>query len=481
MRKSLIIILLLLVVSAVFVWHGTAEIYAAHDQVEFTEEILFGNPEAADGVETTFKTTYADRVFWTTTQLMGSEQGLETEYEFSNQQKPMDYRYKSQAINYYLNYVPNSYFYNHEDSPEGLPRAYMELFEETPAGGTLEKTVNLAEYVDYYPIEATFNIQKFGFSLHPGYDGSTYDHYFTGSSGYEEAVKVFNDYFKIPVLKDERIDISVNKAIDGSYSGDGMSKAPDSDSYEPFTTSALGENRCFFTIASHSTNGQQMDMSLLPDGYGIFCFDYEARYYESGAGKGPLIDTTTFRNAYPLDPSVTVCHILLNDSQTILYLFTMEEGHYWFTAIDADTFKTLVRIKAAPMADENSYGPNVYDCGDFICMDMGAIAKIAVISASPDDRFALEFTSDTLINDSHSLPSYPEPVFAFDGKRLAAGISGVAGFEQANYDLMIFTADGPQYWGRYTTSLMTGQSDENAYRYNVRPMDYNSLALKWTH
>ena len=118
MRKPLVIILLLLVASAGFVGYGAAEIYKTNNQVEITEEIIFGDSQAADGLETTFRTTYADHSFWTTTQTVGSGRPPETEYEFFRKARPMKYRYNNYGINYYLNYLPDSFFYDYEEDPE---------------------------------------------------------------------------------------------------------------------------------------------------------------------------------------------------------------------------------------------------------------------------------------------------------------------------------------------------------------------------
>ena len=255
MRKSLVIILLLLVASAGFVGYGAAKIYKTNNQVEITEEIIFGDSQAADGLEITFRTTYADHSFWTTTQMVGSDRPPETEYEFSRKAQPMKYRYNNYGINYYLNYLPDSFFYDYEEDPEGLPRAYKELFDELAAGEEREKTVRLADYVDYYPLEANFVFENASFSLHSDYSGSTYDHYFSGNGGHEEAVRVFNDYFKIPVLEDEQVSIHASKALDGSFAGHGMNALYGGNLYEPATLIALGYDRCFFTIASHSTQG----------------------------------------------------------------------------------------------------------------------------------------------------------------------------------------------------------------------------------
>ena len=73
MRKATIAMLLLLVISIGGVCVAAAGVHAPYDQVLLTENIIYGDPSAANGLEVQAHVTWDDHLFWDTTLLTGAK------------------------------------------------------------------------------------------------------------------------------------------------------------------------------------------------------------------------------------------------------------------------------------------------------------------------------------------------------------------------------------------------------------------------
>ena len=82
MKRSLACFLLLLVIAvggsaAVF-----SQIFSKRDQVEITQETVFGDPAAAEGLTVTIPAGYRDQLFWETTCNLGEKTGADSSCVF---------------------------------------------------------------------------------------------------------------------------------------------------------------------------------------------------------------------------------------------------------------------------------------------------------------------------------------------------------------------------------------------------------------
>lgn len=483
MRKSLILLIVLLLASGIFTSYCAGQLYELRDQVTVTEKTILGDPAAAGGLRVTLKTTWDDHLFWTTTQTLGSGQEPETEYQFVESSSTSSYIYRNNGVEYYINYdMDASELIYSEDEVEftGLAKAYKELYDSTQDTRRASKEVRIADYMDYYPLRVNFSILKKGFGLHEYYDSSSYDRYFSGAS---DAKYIFNDYFRIPVLEDETLTIHVSKESTGYPSSWGESNNSDSDWYYPETYSVLTDDTCFFTISLRSQlHDTPLDASHLKDGYGIYSFRFDTAHDDKYASEYPVIDPYSFCNAYPLDPLSRILDFSESADKTSLHLLTEEHGTVWFTAIDQETLETKARISLAEV-DDTTYSASMNYTEDFVAVFLHNLDKVAVISIDDAGSYQLEFVSDWVPDADHNLPLQPN-VLAFDGKRLAITNSDYEYFGSshyfAGYLLIIVDKDGVQYYGEYETSLNTGRnSNRSSWDYRVRHVDDDSLKLEW--
>lgn len=484
MRKSLILLIVLLLASGIFTTYCAGQLYQLRDQVTVTEKTITGDPSYADGLRYTLKTTYSNHLFWTTTQTLGSGQEPETEYEFRQSSGSRSYTYGGNGgIEYFINYdIDTGELIYSEDEVEftGIAKAYKELYDATPDGRNGSKEIRLADYMEFYPIRTSFSLLSRGITLNDYYDSASYDRYFSGSN---DAKYIFNDFFRIPVPEDETLTIKISKENTGHPSSWGESQG-EVDWYYPETKCVVTDATCYFTISLRTQlNDIPLDASHIEIGYGIYRFNYSTAHDDDSAYDYPVIDPHSLCNAYPLDPASRILQLGESADKTALHLLTEEKGAVYFTAIAQENMETIARFRLADV-DELSYSSSMSYTEDFAAVFMQGIEKVAVISISDDGQYFLEFVTGYYPDADHNLPLTPN-VLAFDGKRLAIAntefgyyLAGDSYF--AGYLLVIIDKDGVQYYGEYETSLNTGQSsNQSSWDYRVRHVDEGSLVLEW--
>ena len=483
MRKSLILLIVLLLASGIFTSYCAGQLYELRDQVAVTEKTILGDPSYADGLRYNLKTTYDNHLFWTTAQTLGSGQEPATEYEFRQSSGSRSYTYGGNGgIEYFVNYDVDPLDFSDipaEFELEGLDKAYKELYDATPDGQKGSKEIRLADYLDFYPMRASISLMGHGCTLENHYDSASYDRYFSGP---KDAKYIFNDYFRIPVLEDETLTITLSKEHTGHTTSWGESPG-DGDWYYPETFCVVTDDTCYFTFSLRSQlKGVPVDTSHLELGYGLYRFNYSPVHDESFGYEYAVIDPYSLCNAYPLDPASRVLQLGESADKTALHLLTEENGGVYFTAIAQENMETIARFRLADV-DEMSYSASMTYTEEFAAVFMHSLEKVAVISISDDGQYTLEFVADYIPDADRNLPLTPN-VLAFDGKRLAIANTEYEYFDSNHYFagflLIIVDEDGVQYYGEYNTSLNTGRhADNSSYRYNVRHVDDESLVLEW--
>ena len=493
MKRAMITLLLLLLVFSALTWAAASDIYETRDKVKIYENTRLGNPIAADGLSISLINTLNDHLFWTISGT--SKKGkldIETKYEFSRTQKIVSEENSYCGIKYNNALDPVKGFTKREiSSLSGISLAYRELYDETPPGQSEQKEILLKDYFDYYPLEAKFDFPEDSFSIDTSYSYTGEDFYFTGS---EDEKKIFNSNFKIPVLGDEKLIISLEKNRDGYVEHSGWSSAG-TDSYNPVTITALTEDKCFFSLSMRSAEEKLVDYSQIKYGCGIYSFNYTMPALSSIGRHIPLIDPSSFCNAFPLAPETRVICMDTDKDNRWLYLLTEERARYIFYIIDLTDMTSFERFELSDAHQDGLYSCKIYDEESFITVMLNGTDKIAVISrckGNGNTSFKLEFVSDFFPEayaeydaDYADLGIEDENInaaFAFDGKRLAVAFAYDYYYspkESSGYILLIITKDGPQYIGDYKTSLNVN-SDHYSRDYNVRAVDNETLRLKWS-
>ncbi len=465
MRRSLIAFALVLLLSAVAVYAVAIDINSACDKLEITED-HYNSKTIVDGLQVKTRTTLDRYLLWETVYDIGEESSISTEYSYHGARfnEKFERKYDGITVNVFLEYG----FENERGAEEqfGIGKAYKELYDTTPPGKEKKKTVYLKDYYEFYPMGAEIELPNFSC----GWGGYLSYGTITPQIGTEEYIySRLDEYFKIPVIEDAYVEISVSRSIKGDLIGMGSANM-DGEQFHMSCISTLTDEASYFTFDAHTTDGNIVDLSYLPDGYGIYCVPYIG---EIKSAEGVLIDEISM--VYPLDPNIEILDIATNPEKTKLLLHTIEENKYVLTVIDIETMEQSQRFELSDWTKDN-YGWQMYDGEDFIAMYV-QYRDIVLLSINENGDYELEFTvkqpSDTYLDYINSGMSMD-----FDGEKLAmAKFVNSKENKACTFYIAVYDETGQIYYGEYSTSLNTGSSGN--YSYYCRPCDSEPISIEW--
>lgn len=163
MRKALGLLILLLVLCTSSVVWCALTVYLPHDQVQFTQTVLAGDPATAEGLTVQTYATYQNHLFWDSmTQIQNSVPQTKTDYRFyqSEQSEVGDPSYRGVEIFSDVGTGASNYMDIPENQRSGLELAYQELYESAVPGQEATKTIMLSDYCDYYPIAGFIDVEE---------------------------------------------------------------------------------------------------------------------------------------------------------------------------------------------------------------------------------------------------------------------------------------------------------------------------------
>ena len=165
MRKALIAFCLLfaLAVGGMIAIH--ADVNEVRDQVVITEEVLYGDKSAAEGLTILAEAELNDGVLnWNTTYTIGEEPKTHTDFEYVDHRRtrPVDYEPSGLMLSDARNYHSSDWTRSGDGSGlSGLDLAYWELMQDTPVGEEGERIIRVIDYYDYYPLQPELELPNY--------------------------------------------------------------------------------------------------------------------------------------------------------------------------------------------------------------------------------------------------------------------------------------------------------------------------------
>ncbi len=329
--------------------------------------------------------------------------------------------------------------------------------EVSRSGGKETVKIRTADYYEYYPL--FFALVLPDFAVERPYsrgEENPVPVYCTDISEERgtEIYKAIADFIKIPVLRDEVREITVEAEYTGNENVEGCSySSGGSETFEFTSYSAVFSDRCFFsfrnrTVGSDGREGQLVDTSLIPGGYGIYSFSYDAKD----------ADIEGMKNVYPLADDSTVIDLYGDEENDLLYLYLYKNGKYVFDVIDTDTMKSIAETEVFPYSDSADW---VYfftekDFSVFVKNDF----EIKVIERTADGGY--EIVLDFVIpqENGYNWTSIPyDASWYYDGEKLIIAVPD-EGFNSYNgrvYSCLlgayILNSEEMLYYGRWACSL----------------------------
>ena len=482
MRKSLIITLLLLLLSLGGIYAAHAGVNINKDEVVLDETILYGDKVTAEGLVIDIDTHCNNHLFWNTVYELGIEPQINTDFRFSQKQEYQQHERIYYGVEFGISdsggfsasagidldndsHFIGSYFYSMKD-------LYKDVASRTGAGQTHRESLYFKDYYDFYPLVASLDLPDYHWDMRQeiGERDQAQD------DGSEPFIQAIRDYFRIPVLDDHRLEVSIAKNDEGLITEIDTSPIGDS-GVSLWTTSLVTDDACYFTFNNQAQNGELLDLSLIPDGYGL----YRLPLTKAAEGeKNSRISLEQMEMVYALDPQVHITELKLTEDESKLLLMTREDEAYYLTTLNAVTAQELQKLKVID-CDEDVYLWSFYS--DRFIVGFVSDGRLTVIEATDSGEYRGVFTVDTPASDAIGMPRTSNAAMSWDGERLAVAEPQLeedmnsGRYEKCGFNLSVYDESGLLYAGKYDSSLDINRSLD--YSYRCRPLDLNPIYLRW--
>lgn len=439
MRKALALTLALFLLSVGGIALAHGYINSSRDEVVIREQVQYGDKSAAEGLTAQVRAQHNSQLFWDTSYTVGDVPVTSTEYSFYSTQKHNNYGAPSG--------LQLSENIGEHENLSGISLAYKELYDTVEPGESAEKTVNLKDYYDYYPFSVTLRLPNYSFIRQWGENINKND-------GGTEIVSALTDFFKIPILDEHRANISIERHLrdDGTSS----SYSDEGDSFGIYTLDVLTDEACYFTFDPRTSEGNIVDTSLIPGGYGIYCLPYST----DGRGNTTSVDTDGLRMVYPLNPESQLFYLRLSEDGTKLLLHTQEEGKYVLTVINLADMSTLQRLELLELPEDYDRYFDLLE-GDGFFTAVFYDYQLVVVRVTDSGEYELCYAAD-ISGQSPNINSYDSAV-DFDGERVAFITRYLPDTDSnsprqnihCGFQIRVYDESGLLYHGIYTSSLDT--------------------------
>ena len=508
MRKSLALFLVLLVFAIGGTCYVSASLLKEKDNVQITETVVWGDKSAVEGVTVERNVKYDRYIRWNTTYVVGEEPACDTLYTFDEQgrlREEGNYRYD--GLELYTDVIRGHDLATVDaEKLTGVNRAMKELFDETEPGQESSRIIDLSDYLEFYEYEVFIDFPGDIFLGHVSkYDiEETLANYQNREEFIPEEleaelhiIETISEFFKIPVIENHLYEIGVSKDMDGnlyawsygSANGGGSSgniamggTLQESDAFSLWAISVYTDDMCYFTFYPYTDDGQLVDTSYIPGGFGIYQlpFDKESK----------TVDVDNLKLVYALDPKEEVLNLHYDERRnTILLLGHNDAGSgYKMTVFDADTME----VKQDIVYSEYGYSAGIYLGDDFLVLE--APDDVVVISVDEEGFYQKEMECDIKqLTEETSVKyldfSYMD--FDWNGEQLVFVGPLHDGnshryYQSCGFYLAAYDAAGLSFYGEYASSLDAESSYSNSYYdtyygYNFvcRPTENEPICVEW--
>lgn len=493
MKKSFVILLaLVLLISGTGIYAQTT-LVKERDQVHFEETFSYGNKALLEGATVEMYNALDSCLFWHTTYKVGAVAKEMTEYEFHpwyySSSGYVPYGTVETIIEYYSLWTPQALLDDKEYY--ALDAAYKELYDKATPNVEEKAIVYLKDYMEYYsfglsleiPMEEGKNYQDYNgyYDIYPQELESKIAELEQSGDNPEELKhlykirddwKNFNEFFKIPVIEKEIYGLSIIKDEDGKVYGmvasnkDYTSSVGDAidvpgihgieglDLFRLDFIEKFYDGNCYLTFDPRTSEGNLVDTSHIPGGYGIYCFGYDS---EKGT-----IDSKNIQMVYAMSPEVHIYSIDVDASGKNLMLRTEEAGREYLEIVERESMTLVQKIDLGNLEDyctinsfENCILVENKELSLYEMDENGYYNKIFSVS--------MEEMQSKLGDRGDELDLGYSSGFAWNGEILlcASYLYDMSNRYQCGFGLAAVDATGLVYYGRYESSLMMSTYNSN--------------------
>ena len=451
-RLVMLFLAVLLAVSAVLT--SALLLSGTQEQVTHGETVLAGDPTAADGLKLSL-CYYGSREHprWVTEYSFGNPDSSETDFCFRTVIPVRSYpdtEYRGVVLNTFGDYFNADHLSDilrletqsgSDKVFPGLLGAYQQLYNETPEGELTNTYLRIRDYCQYYPLAGRMEFDSGGYHWNVY---SSASHYALGT----ESARAFNEYFRIPVLEDDWIQVVVDKRKSGSTmeSVDVSNSRKGSDVFRTSSVGVCFEGTAYFTFSALTEQGNLVDTSLIPGGYGLYGYQYT----EQGGR-----DANSLTTLCSLDPSYAPYDMTVDKENRNLLYFSVKDGNRYLTVISLDTMEILQTVRILENLKDGWQFHKLLD------NSLVAVSESAGVSVwEKDGRGLFQYRLTAAMGGEEKAAYLYDGAYAFDGQRLAVvqrkEEQTETGYKQfCGFRVSVYTGEGHVYWGEYISSLET--------------------------
>lgn len=470
MRRALIAFTLLFLLAAGGVAAVHMTVNEVRDQVVITEEVLFGDKAAAEGLTILSEAALDDgRLNWDTTYTIGSQPETHTDFEFRTEREDRAVTFEHSGL--MLSGYHNRYSGDWRDSTDGaglsgLNLAYWELMQDTPVGEEGKRDIRIADYYDYYPFEIVIELPNY--YLHVSFGEISMAVSQEQHDNMAQVHEKLKQYLKIPVLPTETMEISLTRTeygVGGWGSGTG-----DGERYESYAKRTVTDEACYFVPNNRTNEDNLVDFSHVPGGYGIHMLRY--RYREGDTIT--MVDADSLSMVYPLDEESRVLWFDHTTGNDRLLLVTLEEsGETLLRVIDCDGMETVQEIVLYEKDEVRTFG--VAECIDNFVLLRANDGWITLLEERGDGTF--DVAIDIPVTEEQQV-SYGFHTVHWDGEKLVLAYPWARidwqSQENCGFGVAVYDKTGALFVGKYTSSLDTKTyhyySGDNCFLWSEEPL-----------
>lgn len=468
-----------------FVWKRVNE---EKEDVVIYQEVLSGDPSAAEGVSLRIASQWEGHLLWDTKYSIGSGEGAESVYSFSL--KPVAWEWESySSARAHLPYGYGGSFGTammEEDFPVDsqilFPEMIQAVAERTEKGETREETLRIGDYREYYPVD--FELE--GISVE--YQGD-----------YGQTLNYLAELFRIPVAED-RIWITVEKYQTGDSASYKEECVRDAQSIQLADASAFGKTGVYYAFCLE--NGETGRQAHRGENSGLFYLPFEKQ------GNWILVDLTQMERVCPLPEGTVPEEMLLEEERGRLYMTVKGEDDYELLVYDLSEgipklTQTLAlaqeRLFLTKEAGSSLYLPDIDSELELLPPRVCAMSREdgGLLMTWSDNGFSFveEADGEWRLWCSGQFPEQPEEEYVgtgqgwmrnhmfpmereclFDGERLV--LAAFEDWDSLNVLLAVYDRDGESYSGLYRHSGdSAGYFSQEHYKAGVLPQGRDSLSF----
>lgn len=301
------------IISFVLLLGGTvfavASIGKSAGKEQYVCKNTYGDPSVLDGLELTVNRTLGERMAFTS--VLSFQNGTFTSKHTSKPRYGVEISYEEYRLS------SNIQTYDYYISKYAVEE---ELFDVNLTPQQVE------DLFIYYPYQMEHRFSKEGDIKYKTGNVFMKDHYV------DLLEQEFYQFFRIPFLQDEVIWIDA----DNMYVDDeSLYKCLVTTKY--FSINMFGGsvgNAFYFSFNNEASNGEKVDTSLIPGGYGIYKIEYNEKF-----------QPTKLSTILPLDSERTVICIPDAETENRLIFYTKEKDGIYFNLLDVEKEELLQHMQ----------------------------------------------------------------------------------------------------------------------------------------